>query len=312
MSIKANTATKDTSNESKVLRVIQLDTSELDVELLNQSKQLLDDCFKYIQIKFLNKYKHEANLLIKCLIWHYTFNKTNQTIGQSIFNWSYKSNNSSKSISNTLIKYFHLLFYCFDYDTNENIGDFKLLNHLIEKLKMNSIFNAFLIIIKFMKLINYLLFLYNGNYLYLFERILRLKAIYSEEQELREVDDSTNEYTERELIWQSYFVLIKLLNSLFNLKTRFISRLLSIKQQKKEDDERDVENETDKIYKCKLCDDKSLTNCYKFKNCHLKHTYCYYCIKSNVLNYKVKSLCKYCSNDHVSNVYDCNIEAYFV
>lgn len=257
-------------NEFKVLRVTQLDTHELDSELLSQFKLLSEECFKYMRYKFISKYQKEINSAIKIVIWYFTYYKTNQTIGQSILNWSYKSK------WNAVSKVVHLIFFCFD--------------DILEEVLENTNKRLFCVW-KVLEFLNFLKFLYSGDYLHLWQRICRLKPLYDKEQELREI---STDYTERELIWQSYFLLIKLLNSVFNFKTLTVSRLFL---SKKNEDDQLVDRKNDDLNSktCRLCTDASVTNAYWFKSCKYKHLYCYYCIR----NYSfIKNLCKFCGKEN--------------
>ena len=251
-------------DEFKVLRVTQLDTDELDSELINQFKQLTEECFKYMRVKFIIKYQREINTAIKIVIWYFTYYKTSQTIGQSILNWSYKTK------LNKISKLLHFVFYCFD----------DVLESSLEN-KSKRLFYVW----KVFEFLNFLKFLYSGDYLHLWQRLFQFKPLYDKEQEMREI---STDYTERELIWQSYFLLIKLLNTVFNFKSLTISRLILSKKLGSQ--EKVNENDSaDKI--CRLCQDVSITNAFCFKSCKFKHLYCYYCIR----NYSfIQNECKFC------------------
>ena len=260
------------SEEYRVLRVTQLDTHELDVELLNQYKLVTEECFKYIRSKFISKYHGEINTAIKFVIWYFTYYKNSQTIGQSILDWSYKAADGKLEAVKKLI---HLVFFCFD-----DILESKIQNQ------------GLLGVVRVFKFLNFLKFLYSGDHFHLWERLFRFKPIYKEQQDMRQIN---TDFTERELIWQSYFLLIKLLNSVFNFKTMTISRL--ILQDKKENDENavDIDEDVDAL-KCRACHDTSLTNAFRYKSCRFNHFYCYYCIKST---FSKRNSCKLCSNDIV-------------
>ena len=267
----------DGTKEFNVLRVTQLDTHELDSELLNQYKQLTEECFKYLRYKFISKYQNEINTAIKLVIWYFTYYKTNQTIGQSILNWSYKTKNQRFDFI------YKIIFYCFD-------------DYLQAKLEDKGS-KVLLSVFKIFEFLNFLKFLYSGDYLHLWQRLFRFKPLYDKEQELREI---SSDYTERELIWQSYFLLIKLLNSVFNFKSLTISRLIRLR---KKENSLSKQIEIDESKRCRLCDDVAITNAYFFKSCKFRHCYCYYCIR-NYSSFS-QNLCTLCGNEN-------EIEPFFI
>ena len=92
-----------------VLRVTQLDTSELDEALLVNIHQSLNrDYFKYLQINFLQKYHNQIFTGIKLIIWYNTYYKHGQTVGQSIFDWNYRDHHTKFK------QCIHTIVYCFD------------------------------------------------------------------------------------------------------------------------------------------------------------------------------------------------------
>jgi len=269
--------TSNEDKEFKVLRVTQLDTDELDSELINQFKLLTEECFKYIRFKFIIKYQREINTAIKIVIWYFTYYKTNQTIGQTILNWSYKTK------LNRISKLVHLVFFCFD----------DVLESTLEN-KSKRLYYVW----KVFEFLNFLKFLYSGDYLHFWQRLFQFRPLYHKEQDMREI---STDYTERELIWQSYFLLIKLLNSVFNFKSLTISRLILSKKNDSQQTVDDTNNDNNESKSCRLCQDVSITNAYCFKSCKFKHLYCYYCIK----NYSfIQNLCKFCGKEN-------EIEPYF-
>ncbi len=259
----------ETRHDIKVLRVTQLDTNVLDTEFLNQMKTYLyEDTFKYLRASSLNVYQVELFAVLKGLIWYSTYGRTERTIGQALLNWSYKNDGTYKATRMIM----HCLIYCLDEWT-----EIRLLPLLSARIRH---FNAFRIFFKFSRLLNYLIFLYNGDYLHLWERLFRLKPFYKQMQTLREIN---TKYTERLVLWQSYFVLIKFLNTTFDLKL-FLKKLRMKISNNNETDltmasRDDAMSEHFRVKHCGICNDR-LTLACQSNSC--QHFFCFYCVQFRI------------------------------
>jgi peroxin-2 len=287
------------NDKQYVLRVTQLDSAELDDLLLVNLKQSINqDYFKYIQINFLQKYNVELIAFIKFILWYNTFYKTGQTVGQSIMDWSYL-NGSSK-----IKKLVHCCFYCFDEwieervpqlaknflfylkGSNSNDEENRITTRAIDKYA-----EYFKLLIKLATFLNYLTFLYNGKYIHLWQRLVKMRPIYNNIQFMRENDTKINE---REELWQSYFVLFKMFNSLIDFKEltkKFSRKFNNIDSSKTINQPVDLE-------KCGICQNEpTMVYCsvdYN-KNSSCKHVFCYYCIKKYLEENNNHYFCSICS-----------------
>ena len=281
-----------------VLRVTQLDTNELDESLISTLKQSLNqDIFKYIQHSFFQKYNTEIFTTVKFFLWYYTFNKRSQTVGQSILNWSYLETNKINRVK----KIIHCLFFCCGELFVEKFPDFIcfILNYLKKNQnqdldddldltrKAEKITNVFLICFRSISFFHYLQFLFDGKYLRLWERILSLKPSYIQEQYIKSYRHDINE---REELWQTYFSLFKLIDSLINFGKIYSKVSKSRTKNLSFDD--------DSNYKiCTLCENSpSLVhrsiNYEKLETC--KHVFCYLCIKKELIENQNKFECPKC------------------
>ena len=293
--------TSNQNNLQYVLRVTQLDSAELDDLLLVNLKQSINqDYFKYIQINFLQKYNVELIAFIKFILWYNTFYKTGQTVGLSIMDWSYLNGSSM------IKKLVHCCFYCFDEwfeerlpqlakrfyvyikKSNQNDEDNQTTARLIDKYV-----EYFKFIIKLASFTNYLTFLYNGKYIYLWQRFVKMRPVYNNIQFMRENDTKINE---REELWQSYFVLFKLVNSLVDFKklTRKFSRKFT------HNDSGKAINQRIDLEKCGICQNEpTMVHCsidYS-KNSSCKHVFCYYCIRKYLKENNNQYFCSICSKN---------------
>jgi peroxin-2 len=294
----------------RVLRNAQLDTDELDQVLLQNIKSTLNqDSFKYLKLEFFQRYNVEIFSAIKFLIWYYTYFKKGQTIGQSIFDWSYKLNRNSSEKIKTLL---HGCIFCLNEWIEERVPDIlkKILLYILKlRKKLNSsdqsnaesnvgsreqlkkidrIVNVTKLLIRLVSFINYLHFLLNGNYLHVWERIFGFRAFYNRQQFMRDYD---NTITEREQLWQSYFALFKLGDSLFDFQKLYVRLSKKFLSQGAKSDEINTN-------KCGVCQNQpTMTHVsvkYGSEN-SCKHVYCYYCIQSALNESDSNYFCKRCS-----------------
>ena len=295
-----------------VLRVTQLDTNELNESfLLTLKHSLNEDALKYIKIKYVQRYHVEIFAGLKFILWYYTYGKSGQTVGQSIFDWSYvfDSNNSKRLI--LFKKMIHAVVYCLDEWIEQNLHRLlkKLITYIIRKKngvnserqgpselekKFNSIYNFSYCVYKMVSLVNYVMFLFNGTYLHLWERLLKMRPVFKQPQMMAQLSAST-EASVREELWQSYFTLFRLSSSLFDFKKFYEEKMKKKSPFLSTDDVKS--NELD-ISICDICL-KDPINVHRavdvFDTC--KHVFCYFCIKSELLkspdnNYSCKSCSK--------------------
>lgn len=293
-----------------VLRVTQLDTNELNESfLLTLKHSLNEDFFKYIQLKYVQRYHVEIFAGLKFILWYYTYGKGGQTVGQSIFDWSYvfEKNNSKRLI--LFKKIVHALVYCLDEWFEQNL--FKLLTKIIRFIirkknhpetndvepsrfekKFNTIYAILYSCYKMVSLTNYITFLFNGKYLHLWERILKMRPVYKRPQLMAQSNSST-EASIREELWQTYFTVFRLSSSLFDFR-KFYEEKIKKTQFLSTEELRNDELGTDA---CGICL-KDPINVHRAadesETC--KHVFCYICIKEAILkspdnNYS----CKLCS-----------------
>jgi hypothetical protein len=231
------------SNMNPVLRVAQLDTDNLEEALLLNLKQSINqEIFKYSRLNTIQKYSLEIYAALKFIIWYHTYNKNSQTIGQSLLDWSYFTKNQ-KNREILTKKFAHALIYCLDEWFFEKLPTLikRLLKFLNESLnkktnsnlvnngneiisiddddnrykKIDIIFNYIRLVYKAASFLNYIAFLSDGKYLFLWERLLDLKPVYKKPQLMRTLNTTASA---REDLWLMYFVLFKTINNLTNLK----------------------------------------------------------------------------------------------
>ncbi|CAF0727457.1 unnamed protein product [Brachionus calyciflorus] len=289
-------------NSIPVLRVTQLDTNELDESLILTLKQSINqDFFKYVQYNFIQKYHTEIFTAIKCVLWYNTYYKRSQTIGQSLLDWSYLNQNGKLGL---LRKIAHCFIYCFDewflaklphlikklifyFKKLKNKNQIEEENNLDSERKIDNYLNFLGAIFKSVSFLNYLMFLFNGKYLHLWERLLKLEPSYNREQLIKSYN---HEVSEREELWQTYFSIFKLIDSYASFD-KIYSKITKIRSRK-------YQNESELNIKCcPICEiEPSMIHCSKnydkLESC--KHIYCYLCIKKALNEHDNKFECPIC------------------
>lgn len=171
-----------------VLRVTHLDANELDESLIAHLKQTINqNIFKYMRTDFFQRYQPEILAALKFALWYHTYHKSSQTVAQSVLDWTYANNPNTR-----LKKLLHAVFYCLDEWLPERFLDmlkFGLIYFYARifraseavrgefKRKVERVFSAVKAALNWLTLANYLVFLTNGKYMSLFERLLGLEVI---------------------------------------------------------------------------------------------------------------------------------------
>lgn len=269
-------------NINPVLRVTQLDTQELDESLLLNLKQSINqDFFKYIQYDFFQKYHVEIFTAVKFVLWYNTYYKNSHTVGQSILDWKYNKNSLFK-------KCLHGAIYCLDEWVEEKFPI------LFQRFCPNErVLNLLRIFLKTSSFLNYLVFLFDGKYLHLWERILRLRPVYNKEQYMRNFN---HEVSQREELWQTYFSIFKLIDSLISFKNLLtkVKKAYLIKIRPKNHLENSIN-----LSLCAICQNEpTMVHCSVNANTldGCKHVFCYFCIKKALTDNDNKFQCRICNN----------------
>lgn len=296
------------NENSPVLRVTQLDTNELNESLLLTIKRSLnEDYFKYIQFKYIEHYRVEIFAGLKFILWYYTYGTKNQTVGQSVFDWSYVFDKSSTKRAVLIKKILHACIYCLDEWFEEKA--LKMLKNvihlLIKKIKLtpkneseirsfsleerlNKAIEILSRVYKSISFLNYVSFLFNGQYLNVWERLLGMRPVYNNPQMMVQ-SNASSEASVREELWQAYFSLFRLSNSLFDFEKfyqKFIKKHLYSEIRVSSGD-KNTTNEID-LATCGICKNEPTTAHRSMletdqKDQFCKHSYCYFCIKQAIL-----------------------------
>lgn len=268
-------ATNEVASLEKVLRVSQLDASELDEEL----SELLQDQFLNIFNIFpsirLLQLKPELRALVRFLIWKFSVHMRGKTFGQEMMDLNYSL--AERQLVPIAYRHRWLLFTVMVLtgwlrDRIDLIFG-TLLPLKLEPSALQRILNGMVTVTKSLSLLNFIVFLLGGRFPTLKERVLGLCMVPEHPQTLRE---ASYEYMNREILWHGFSEFIFFILPHFNL---FAMRnwLRSCLTFGKTPNAQPFP--TLNFTSCAFCDSPPtmpyVTGC--------GHVYCYYCIRANCL-----------------------------
>ena len=253
-----------------VLRISQLDSLELDEEILEMLWSQLSNCARHFSANTLYTIKPEVMALLRLLLWRYSVLATGATFGQQMLGLTYsQSYNSSSSASRATRIMLVGLQILADW-VQERWG--ALLPWLSEEkgAVLCKIMSYIELLLKILTLLNFINFLLHGRYPALLQRLLNLRMSHTRKQISQ---TPVFAYMNREILWHGFTEFIFTVLPLVN-----VSRLCRWC--------RDV------VMKCGIqLPRPAVDNCCPVCNSvpcmpHLPdcgHVHCYYCLKSNVL-----------------------------
>ncbi|RDD40468.1 Peroxisome biogenesis factor 2 [Trichoplax sp. H2] len=232
--------------------LVKLDSSELDIELLNLFKSQLIEAIKYFQAGLLTKYEPELLLALRYLVWKHSVLSNGATLGQQMLNIAYRHKDNSE-INRIQRILFGILtvFLPWLKERLSQFSDYARNNYLLRQVVRGIALLDNILTIG--SLANFFSFLQTGRYKNLLERILSIHPEYSNPQSLR----------------QEFLAFVLPLVNIYQTKMFFKQLLwseLSPKSSIKSTD-------------CAFCGEIPC-NIYQ-ASCG--HRFCYYCIKSRML-----------------------------
>ena len=251
--------------EELVLRVNQLDTTELDDELYDLLQHQFLEVFKNLPSIKLLKFKPELKLLVRFLIWKYSIYDESRSFGQMMLDLTYKTKGLQPMTQWQRIALFIGLVMM---DWVKERFDLLSLVLPLRVASLEKLLNWILSFVRTLSLFNFIAFLIRGSYPSLKERLLALTMVPTQRQVLR----TTNyEYMNREILWHGFSEAIFFVLPHFNLFTlrNWWRKLIP----------GNAETTIGDYSRCALCEHEPSmphsTNC--------NHVYCYYCLRGNII-----------------------------
>ncbi|XP_069705406.1 peroxisome biogenesis factor 2 [Periplaneta americana] len=258
------------SNERYVPRVTQLDAVELDDEIVNILKSQVTNVSRYTTAGFLGRWEAEIDALLRFIVWKLSVDKVYSTFGQQLLSVRYGGKYNKRKVY-----LFALLTIGSKYlkQRSHEISTSTRDASLSEKVKL--VFHWADITIQVASLINLLVFLTEGKYPQLVDRILRLQPV-SIAPPGRDRSVGYN-YMTRELLWHGFIELLVFAVPLVNyhvLKRR-VTNLFSWKKANSDKKKANFTSST----KCAECNENPVLP----HHFGCGHIFCFYCVKANIL-----------------------------
>lgn len=233
------------------LRTPQIDANLLDEDFQSYNWEIFSSIFRHYYSHLIHKFKHEFQLFLRLLTTYNTLfsSKFSSTIGQQLLEIKYSSSPLTR-----YQKFLYLLSLIFSYIYEKFLVDYRRLL-------------PFQFLYKTVLFINFLIFLHNGKYIHLFERLNQLQTIHNHLPSLRILDYS---YMKRELIWHTLNeTLGTLIPFVTSLKARTLFRQYFSGIFMKELRQTNI---------CSVCEQKIVMPHESIGEC--KHYFCYVCAYS--------------------------------
>ncbi|XP_068090937.1 peroxisome biogenesis factor 2 [Hyperolius riggenbachi] len=261
-----------------VLRISQLDAIELNKALEQLIWSQFNNCFQGFKPGLLSRFEPEIKAFLWLFLWRYTVYSMNATVGQSILNIQYKNDLSEtkKFIPlNKQQKFWFAVFTVGGKWLGERSYDLFTNNRLETSFhRMKNFINIASGLLKVCGLLNFLIFLQQGKFATLTERLLRIRSVFDKPQNVRQVGF---EYTNREILWHGFAEFLIFLLPLINtqkLKSKLSSWFKPARGVPHSDPSLAV-----LCKECCLCGEWPTMP----HTIGCAHVFCYYCIKSNYM-----------------------------
>ncbi|XP_069076489.1 peroxisome biogenesis factor 2 [Pleurodeles waltl] len=261
-----------------VLRISQLDALELNKALEQLVWSQFTQCFHGFKPGLLARIEPELKAFLWIFLWRFTVYSKNATVGQTIMDIKYRNNLSQIEKYQPLNKQQKLWYLIctvggrwleersYDLFSNHPFGStFSKTKHIVS-------FTAGLL--KLSGLLNFLVFLQNGKFATLTERLLGIRSVFCRPQSVRQVGF---EYMNRELLWHGFAEFLIFLLPLINFQ-RLKARLFSCFKPSLS---ATTNSESVSVHskECSLCGEWPTMP----HTIGCAHVFCYYCVKSNYL-----------------------------
>lgn len=252
----------------KVLRVSQLDATELDDDLLSVLQDQLLAIFKVLPSTRVLQFKPELRAALKAVLWWCSLRPKGQTYGQEMLNIQY----STDAARTTRLSVRHKLTLLVLGVGVEWIKErFHVLGSLISRSaaprRLETLLGYFSATVNTLSLLNFTVFILRGSYPTLQDRLAGLHMAPSSPQTLRNL---TYDYMNREILWHGFSEFIFFILPHFNV--------FAIRNWLNRAALSPPSSPTDHSV-CVFCEKTptrpSVTQC--------GHVYCYYCLQANCM-----------------------------
>ena len=269
-----------TPGQEKVLRVSQLDASELDEELSELLQDQFVNLFKLLPSVHQFRVKPELRALVRFLIWQYSIQTHGQSFGQRMMDLTYSIGADQLTPIRFNQKAVLFLFMVGAEWLQERLDTIcKLLLLPVRPSVLQKTLNWIVMSVKILSLGNFVMFLLSGQFPTLRERVLGLRMVPEHPQTLRQM---SYEYMNREILWHGFSEFLFFVLPHFNLFAirNWLRRYVSFGREGNVPPSGGVVALTATDFAaCAFCE--SLPTMPYVADCG--HVYCYYCLRANCL-----------------------------
>ncbi|KAF6027260.1 PEX2 [Bugula neritina] len=256
-------------NGNLPLRVNQLDAEASDEFIHEIILEKLRDVLKYLQLSnIFTSYQLEVDAAIKFGLWWVVFRKQRSTLGQQLLDLEYTSVRPGAKTLSAITRVQSLLYLICNVVTPYLWARLRELQAIRSFSDSNPHLDKLITILQttwqYVNLLNFVTFLYNGQFLHVYERICGMRSFHPKGKQLREVGF---EFSNREIMWHGFTEFMTFLLPYINM--RKVKTMFTFSSAKSSDGSKF----------CKECDSYP-TNPTRVADC--SHIYCYHCAASLV------------------------------
>lgn len=256
-----------------VPRISQLDSLILTDEAFSLIKNQVLCAVKYVGQNFLTKLEPEIESGLRYVLLHYTVQEARSSVGQQLLQIKYEDSVSVRRLRN----YVRLLV--FGRWVRQRAGDVAavFLKNEDARVVASRWVNLVEILYKMAEVLNLLVFLHQGVYPSVVERVLGLKPVSSNVRNVRTISYA---YFTRELLWHGFAELLAFVLPLINLQYfHSVVRKMLPSSVDEDDDDIDIQREINfnQQTTCVVCNNPPVLP----HNFGCRHLACYYCIHSS-------------------------------
>ena len=262
--------------DERVLRVNQLDATQLDSELSHVLQHQFIELLRGLPFSSLSHVRPELEALIRILLWRWSVWKTGATFGQLMMDLRYSEIGKETATITARSKWLLFLLLVATEWAKERVH---LLASYLTTFTPSQIergLSFIMAVTQLAELCNFFIFLLKGQFPSLKERLLSLNMVPQRRQTLNQLD---YEFTNREIMWHGFseflFFLLPQLN-FFSLRNWMRRATLILKE--KFGRHQEGKDTLLSLRECGFCEDLPVLP--QFASCG--HVYCYYCVAANV------------------------------
>lgn len=259
------------TDKGYVPRISQLDSIILNEEAYSLIKSQLLGAVKYIGQSSLTRFEPEVDAGLRYILLRYTVQKARSSIGQQLLQIKYDD-----SVPNRRLRNYVLLLVLGSWMKQRTLDvTTTAFRSEYARLIISQCVNVIEILYKVSQLLNLLVFLREGIYPSVVERMLKLKPVSSNIRNVRRI---SYVYFTRELLWHGFAELLSFVLPLINLQYfHSVVRKMLPSSVDNVDAEEQQEINFHQQTTCVVCNNPPILP----HNFGCQHLACYYCIHSS-------------------------------